>query len=98
MYAVIFKSKIKQIDDDYTKTAQRMRDLAIHEYGCAEFVSVTEGVDEISISYWKCLEDITLWKKNIEHLKAQALGQSKWYDSYKIEVVEVLREYESKNW
>ena len=25
---------------------------------------------------------------------AQELGQSKWYESYKIEIVEILREYE----
>jgi len=30
-----------------------MRDLAINKYGCSEFISTTEGNNEIAISYWK---------------------------------------------
>ena len=38
MYAVIFKAKTKKVDDTYFKMAKRMRELAINEYGCIEFV------------------------------------------------------------
>ncbi len=37
MYAVIFKALIKHIDDEYTITAKRMRELAINHYGCLGF-------------------------------------------------------------
>lgn len=94
MYAVIFKAKINILDEAYSKTASRMRELAINEYGCCEFISVMEGDQEISISYWKELGDIIKWKQNIEHIAAQKLGKSSWYRSYQVQVVEIVREYE----
>ena len=97
MYAVIFKAEIKKLDKAYTDTANRMRDLAMDKYGCKDFISVMEGSQEISISYWESLENIKLWKEDAEHLQAQALGQSTWYKSYNIEVVEIIREYGSAN-
>ena len=93
MYAVIFKAKIKKLDDSYFQMANRMRQLAIHEYGCQEFTAVTEGSDEIAISYWNNLEDIKKWKQNSEHLVAQELGQTKWYEEYSVEIVEILSSY-----
>ena len=53
MYAVIFKAKINNLDKSYFKMAQQMRDLAIHKYGCTEFIALTENTQEIAISYWK---------------------------------------------
>ncbi|MGM0987478.1 MAG: antibiotic biosynthesis monooxygenase family protein [Pseudomonadota bacterium] len=93
MYAVIFIATINKLDEAYLKTATRMRELAINEYGCSEFVSVTEGEKEISISYWKDQKDITEWKKNAEHIAAQELGKSDWYKFYDVQVVEIIRKY-----
>ena len=75
--------------------ADRMRELAINEYGCIEFTSCTEGNSEIAISYWPNKEAIQAWKNNPEHQQAQALGKSKWYQSYQVQVVEVLHQYGS---
>ena len=94
MYAVIFKAKINELDRAYSETAKRMRDLAINTYGCTEFVSVTEGSNEISISYWENTEQIEKWKRDSEHIAAQQVGRSHWYHSYKVEIVEIVREYE----
>ena len=93
MYAVIFKAKTKELDNNYFKMAKLMRELAINRYGCVEFTAVTEGSDEIAISYWESLEHIQKWKENSEHLVAQKLGQEKWYDDYTVEIVEVIRKY-----
>ena len=94
MYAVIFKAEINKIDSSYSAMAKRMRELAINEYGCIEFNSVTEGDNEIAISYWNTKEQIKEWKQNKEHLKAQELGKNKWYKNYSVEIVEVLNKYE----
>ena len=72
-----------------------MRKLAMSEYGCTEFVAVIEGADEIAISYWENQEDILLWKKDVEHLAAQQLGKKNWYSGYQVQVVEIIREYQS---
>ncbi len=94
MHAVIFIAKVAELDEEYSRTAERMRQLAIENYGCAGFDSVADGENEISISYWESLHQIRAWKHDAEHLAAQALGKSRWYRWYKVQVVEVLREYQ----
>jgi len=96
MYAVIFRAEINKLDSRYSCMTSKMKDLAISKYGCTEFISVTEGSQEIAISYWQDREQIKQWKQNSEHLVAQELGQSIWYKSYRVQIVEILREY-SKN-
>ena len=70
-----------------------MQELALQQYGCADFISITEGDMEISISYWETQEQIQQWQQNTEHLEAQALAKSKWYNSYSVEIVEISRKY-----
>lgn len=50
MYAVIFKARIKHLDDEYIATAVRMRELAINNYNCLDFTSCTQADQEIAIS------------------------------------------------
>lgn len=95
MYAVIFTAEIAHLDEQYTRTASRMRELAFSEYGCSGFTSTTEGDREIAISYWPDLASIAAWRADPSHREAQALGKSRWYRSYRVEVVRVLREYGS---
>ena len=95
MYAVIFNAVINEFDQSYSVMAARMRELAIIKYGCREFTALTEGNMELAISYWDNKEQIVAWKEDPEHKKAQELGRSKWYKSYKVQVVKVEREYTS---
>jgi len=96
MYAVIFRAKTKKLDKAYFETAKRMRELALNGYGCLGFAAVTEGVNEIAISYWDSLEQIKLWKENSKHLAAQKLGKEKWYEDYSVEIVEIISKYNKK--
>ena len=73
--------------------AARLRELALSRYGCTEFVSLTQGNQEIAISYWESEAQIRAWKQDAEHLLAQARGRSKWYKSYRVQVVEIKRDY-----
>jgi heme-degrading monooxygenase HmoA len=93
MYAVIFRAEINELDEAYADMAARMRDLAMQKYGCVEFTAMTEGKQEIAISYWDDQEQIKAWKQDPEHRKAQKLGRSKWYKSYRVQVVEIIRDY-----
>lgn len=95
MYAVVFRAEVAQLDDQYTQLAAQLRDLALEKYGCLEFTSCSEGGYEIAVSYWRSQADIVAWKSDLEHLTAQQLGRSKWYRNYKVQVMEVLREYGS---
>ncbi len=93
MYAVIFRAEINELDESYSAMARQMRDLALNEYGCSEFTSVTEGTQEIAISYWRSQEQIRHWKQASEHQEAQRRGRAEWYKSYQVQIVEVIREY-----
>ncbi len=93
MFAVIFTATMSQVDQDYLDTANQMRELAFEKYGCKGFTSVSEGDQEVAISYWESQEQIQAWKQDPSHQAAQAMGREHWYSSYKVEVVEVLREY-----
>ena len=95
MYAVIFKAEINELDQSYSETVVRMRELAISKYGCIEFTAVTEGKQEVAISYWSSEEQIAAWREDPEHKVAQERGHFKWYKSYKVQIVKVVREYGS---
>ncbi|WP_207063693.1 antibiotic biosynthesis monooxygenase [Motiliproteus sp. SC1-56] len=90
MYAVIFKAKIKTLDSSYSTTAARLRELALAEYGCTEFTACTEGQQEIAISYWPSLAHIKAWGQDPEHRQAQALGKAKWYESYQVQITQIV--------
>ncbi len=91
MYAVIFRAQINELDAEYSATAERMRDLAIKDYGCTEFIACTEGDSEIAISYWPSQEHIKAWHNNPEHRAAQKKGKQKWYSSYQVQVTQLIR-------
>ena len=97
MYAVIFKAKTKVLDEEYFTTADKLRALAFSQYGCQDFVSCSEGDNEIAISDWDSKEQILAWKDDPAHKMAQRLGADKWYKSFKVEIVELVREYSSTN-
>jgi len=85
---------VAELDDEYERMAQRLKTLAFEKYGCREFVSVTEGNEEIAISYWDSVQQIRNWKNDPEHRFAQRRGHEKWYRSWTVEVCEVLRKNE----
>lgn len=93
MYVVIFKAKVRQFDDEYSQMAERMRELALTEFGCLEFNAVTEGDQEIALSYWPSEDHIKAWKQHPEHLAAQQLGKERWYESYSVEIAGIMRSY-----
>ena len=93
MYVVIFKATIAEFDDEYFKTAAKLKALAFSKYGCIDFVSVTEGNEEIAISYWQNKQQIHAWKNDPMHSLAQKSSREKWYQSYRVEICEMKKSY-----
>lgn len=89
-YAVVFSSIRTNIDEGYKK----MNDAVFAEiekqsgYLGHEAVRGSDGFG-INVSYWDSLESIELWKNNVLHQKAKALGIEKWYESYSIKICKV---------
>jgi heme-degrading monooxygenase HmoA len=93
-FIVVFRASAHDMDETYQSTALRMRDKAITEYGCTEFVfAATPDGDEVALSYWPDEASIVAWKKDLEHQAAQQLGRERWYASYQVEVARVERAY-----
>jgi heme-degrading monooxygenase HmoA len=93
MIVVIFRAKIRKLDDEYLATAARMRELALTEFSCLEFHALSEGDEEIALSYWPDEASIKAWREHPEHKEAQRRGQEKWYRSYRVELANISREY-----
>ena len=93
MFVVIFRAKVKAFDDEYTQVAARMRELALKEFGCLDFQAVSEGNDEVALSYWPDEASIRAWKSHSEHVLAQQLGRARWYESYIVQIAQITREY-----
>ena len=95
MFVVIFRARVRHVDDEYAIVAERMRELALEQFGCIEFHSVTEGQHEVALSYWPDEASIRAWRAHSEHVLAQQLGRERWYASYVVQVAEITREYRS---
>jgi heme-degrading monooxygenase HmoA len=93
VFVVIFRARIRQFDDEYTRTAARMRELALTQFGCLEFHALTEGSQEVALSYWPDEKSLRAWKAHPEHVAAQRMGKDRWYESYVVQVARVDREY-----
>lgn len=94
MFVVIFRATARQLDAEYSATAATLRNLALTQFGCLEFVAVTEGDQEVALSYWPDEASIRAWKQHTDHLMAQQLGRERWYSGYRVEVAEIKRQYQ----
>ncbi len=94
MIVVIFRATIKALDPSYFDMARHLRELAFSEFGCIALHSVTEGNTEITLSYWPSEERIQAWHMHPDHVLAQQMGKTKWYEHYSVEIATVERQYE----
>jgi heme-degrading monooxygenase HmoA len=92
-YAVIFTSLRTEGDHGYSAMAEAMVRLAVAQPGFLGIESAREGVG-ITVSYWDSLESIAGWKQNSAHLVAQRQGREIWYDSFKVRICRVERDYD----
>jgi len=73
-YAVIFTSHRTEGDNSYGEVADKMVKLASKQPGFLGVESARESVG-ITVSYWKDLESIKVWKQNVDHIMAQQRGR-----------------------
>ncbi|KJD36625.1 JEMB protein [Tamlana sedimentorum] len=92
-YAVIFTSTRTNRDNNYAAMAKTMEDLAKQQPGFLGVESARNDIG-ITVSYWKTLDDIGAWKQQTNHILAQKLGKTNWYEWYKVRICKVEREYE----
>lgn len=91
-YAVIFTSLRTEVEQDYADTANLMVELAEKQPGFLGIESVRETLG-ITVSYWKDLESIKVWKAQVDHQVAQKRGREEWYSAFKTRIALVERDY-----
>lgn len=93
-YAVIFSSQRTDGDGGYNDMADHMVELASQQPGFLGIESTRETSGfGITVSYWASEDAITKWKADIEHVDAQQLGKTKWYEHYELRIAKVERAY-----
>ena len=57
------------------------------------FQSLSEEGKILSLSFWRDEEAIATWRRLFEHRSAQRKGRDALFESYRIRVAEVVRDY-----
>jgi len=91
-YSVIFTSIRTEGDNGYAEMADRMVELARQQDGFLGVESVRNEIG-ITVSYWRDLESIRKWKEHAEHSVAREKGREEWYQSFKVRIAKVERDY-----
>lgn len=97
MIVVIFRTKLRADADleEYRRWAKRMFELVQQNPG---FISMTSATDAdgagVTIERFASEEALEAWRTHPEHLRAQQLGRSAFYESYQVEVCTAVRAYE----
>jgi len=93
-YAVIFTSTLATASEEYLSMASKMEKGAATISG---FLGMRSARDAngfgITVSYWQTQEAIAEWKANADHLVAQKMGRSKWYEHFEIHITRVEKSY-----
>ena len=94
-YAVIFTAQRREGDHGYGAMADKMVELAAAQPGYigVESTRDADGLG-ITVSYWKDEAALVAWKQVSEHLLAQKLGKTRWYEYYTLRVAKVERAYD----
>ena len=101
MIAVIFEVTPKDEGfDEYLEIAASLREEL---QGVEGFISIERFrslVDErkvLSLSFWRDEAAVTRWRNTPNHRLAQAKGRFELFESYRLRVAEVARDYSGDN-
>jgi heme-degrading monooxygenase HmoA len=93
-YAVIFTSKRTDVAADYAETNDLLISVAKEMQGYLGEESARDATLGVSVSFWKDLASIKIFKEQVDHKMAQARGRQEWYTSYRVRIALVEREYD----
>ena len=94
MIVVLFRSKLVPTasTDGYDEMAQEMDDLARTMPGFIDVKSFTaEDGERLTVVWWQDEETLRAWREQARHRVAQRTGRERWYEYYKMDVAEVIR-------
>ena len=94
MIVVLFRSRLTGLaGEDYAEMDARMLERARAAPGFVDVQSyAAEDGERLTIVRWRDQETLRLWREDAAHRAAQAAGRRLWYEWYRMEVAEVVRE------
>ena len=93
MMVVLFRSKLVDAADGYDAMAVEMENLARTMPGFVDVKAFkAEDGERLTVVWWENEETLKGWRENVRHRVAQRLGRERWYEYYKIEVAEIVRQ------
>jgi len=81
---------------EYLEIAAELRGFLENRDGfisIERFQSLSEEGKILSLSFWRDEEAIAAWRSLLEHRAAQGRGRDSLFESYRIRVAEVVRDY-----
>ena len=97
MFAVIFEVELEEGgQEQYLAIAAKLKEILVTMPGFISIERFESLVNEgklLSLSFWERKEDISNWKKNLDHMNAQAEGRAKLFKDYRIRLAEVYKDY-----
>lgn len=101
MYAVIFEVKPTEAGKaKYLKFASDLRQFLENRPGfisIERFQSLVEENKVLSLSFWEDEASIKAWRNAVDHRTAQKNGKYGLFESYRIRVARVVRDYTDAN-
>src|SRR6476619_1648288 len=93
MLIVLFRSKLVDAPEGYAEMAQEMLDLAKTMPGFVDVKAYkADDGERLTVVWWQDEETLKGWREQVRHRLAQRLGREKWYEYYKLEVAQVVRQ------
>lgn len=91
-YAVIFTSNRTSVDNGYSELAEKMETLVSRQKGFLGMEHAFNDGLSITVCYWESLEDIQVWRENLEHQEAQKKGYQMFYQAFATRICKVERD------
>ena len=94
MVVVVFRSRLTaEAGDDYSEMAAEMLATAKEMPGFVEFKSFkADDGERVSLVYWQDHETMAGWRNHPRHRIAQRQGRAKWYQEFRLEVADIVRD------
>jgi len=92
---ILFRSKLTPTAaaDGYSEMAEEMETLARQMPGFVDVKAFkSDDGERLTVVWWEDEETLKAWRENVRHRVAQRRGREQWYQYYKLEVAEVVRQ------
>lgn len=93
MPIILFRSRLRPgVADRFEPHAERMYELA---QGMPGFVSskdfLADDGERLALIEWDSHESLAVWRTHAEHAQAQAQGREDYFESYELQICDVVR-------